>query len=112
MAELVRVAHDAHGLDPAVDDVHREHAPDPGSRSAAGNRDESLGRRRQLARPARARRGVETESEKRVLIGSGGRTIKSIGTTTMSASTSSARACTRLRRGWVGDDGAAGPVWA
>ena len=29
MAELVRVAHDAHGLDPAADDVHREHAPDP-----------------------------------------------------------------------------------
>jgi hypothetical protein len=30
MAELVRVAHDAHGLDPAADDIHREHAPDPG----------------------------------------------------------------------------------
>src|SRR3954449_10841565 len=28
MAELVRVAHDAHGLDPAVDDIHREDAPD------------------------------------------------------------------------------------
>ena len=28
MAELVRVAHDAHGLDPALDDIHREHAPD------------------------------------------------------------------------------------
>src|SRR5919197_1317401 len=28
MAELVRVAHDAHGLDPAVDDIHSEHAPD------------------------------------------------------------------------------------
>src|SRR3954452_20659064 len=26
MAELVRVAHDAHGLDPAVDDIHREDA--------------------------------------------------------------------------------------
>src|SRR5512144_163477 len=29
MGELVRVAHDAHGLDPAVDDVHREDVPDP-----------------------------------------------------------------------------------
>src|SRR5689334_8188282 len=28
MAELVRVAHDAHGLDAAIDDVDREHAPD------------------------------------------------------------------------------------
>jgi hypothetical protein len=26
MAELVRVAHDAHGLNPAFDDIHREHA--------------------------------------------------------------------------------------
>jgi hypothetical protein len=29
MAELVRVSHDAHGLDPAFDDIHRENAPDP-----------------------------------------------------------------------------------
>ena len=29
MTELVRVAHDAHGLDAAFDDIHREHAPDP-----------------------------------------------------------------------------------
>src|SRR3954451_16677446 len=28
MAELVGVAHDAHGLDAAVDDIHGEHAPD------------------------------------------------------------------------------------
>src|SRR4051794_10502440 len=28
MPELVRVADDAHGLDAAVDDVDREHAPD------------------------------------------------------------------------------------
>jgi hypothetical protein len=27
MAELVRIAHDAHGLDPAFDDIYREHAP-------------------------------------------------------------------------------------
>jgi hypothetical protein len=29
MAELVRAAHDAHGLDPALGDIHGEHAPHP-----------------------------------------------------------------------------------
>jgi Sigma-70 region 2 len=28
-SSCVRVEHDAHGLDPALDDIHREHAPDP-----------------------------------------------------------------------------------
>jgi hypothetical protein len=46
VAELVRVAHDAHGLDPALHDIHREYAPDAdirlllghgASRLAAGN---------------------------------------------------------------------------
>src|SRR3954451_6377581 len=38
MGELVRVAHDAHGLDPAVDDVHREDAPDVDGRLRVGTR--------------------------------------------------------------------------
>jgi hypothetical protein len=51
MAELVRVAHDAHGLDAAFDDIHREHAPDPElslllghgpSRSVAGGVSDAL----------------------------------------------------------------------
>ena len=59
MAELVRIAHDAHGLDPALDDIHREHAPDPDlslllgngpSRSAAGGVSGALHARGELLR--------------------------------------------------------------
>src|SRR4051812_10761480 len=57
MAELVRVADDAHGLDPALDDVDREHAPDaelsvllPDSRLAAGGVSSVLRERGELLR--------------------------------------------------------------
>jgi hypothetical protein len=59
MAEPVRVAHDAHGLDPAFDDIHREYAPDPDlslllgngpSRSAAGGVSGALHKRGELLR--------------------------------------------------------------
>jgi hypothetical protein len=64
MAELVRIAHDAHGLDPALDDIHREHAQDPDlslllrngpNRSAAGGVSGALHERGELLRVEVAR---------------------------------------------------------
>lgn len=74
MAELVRIAHDAYSLDPALDDIHREHAqhPDLGlslansPSRAAGSVSGALHERGELlcvdiARPQKRQRRVDLE---------------------------------------------------